>query len=180
MEEVSNIDLYVLTRQTSYRPYAWNRASLEQLKSSGALRQIKNLQLVKAISEYDALTRHLDQDYDNDENKGREAANAANQIVYLNYANRKEIDEQIQTGVTPLKELTLTEVIATFRESEMYEQIRKKDLELLTSDLKIVRRAANTHIEIGDNLGARTETELPRLRRFGQEIIDLVRAEYGQ
>ena len=65
LADINSIDLYVYTRNPLYRPFEWNRAALEQLKSSGALRQIRNQQLAKKISEYDALTKHLDQDYAN-------------------------------------------------------------------------------------------------------------------
>jgi hypothetical protein len=45
------------------------RATLEQIKSSGVLRQISNRALVEKISAYDALSWHLDLDYTNDRDK---------------------------------------------------------------------------------------------------------------
>ena len=92
LADISNIDLYVYTQDPLYRPFEWNWAALEQLKSSGALRQIRNQQLAMKISEYDALTKHLDQDYANDENNIRQAADI--EIPRLR-ANALEIIELI-------------------------------------------------------------------------------------
>ena len=42
VDQMSNIDLFYLMRKLFYRPYSWNRTALDQIKSSGALRQMKN------------------------------------------------------------------------------------------------------------------------------------------
>jgi hypothetical protein len=178
IDEVNNIDLYMYFRFASYRPFAWNRASLEQLKNSGALRQIRNPQLVQKISEYDALTRHLDQDYAEDGVRGMQASEAARKLFNRNYPNRAEIDELLRTGVSPTVELSAADTITAFRESETYRNIRADDLAPLTDDIREIQRAVNAFIEYGDLLGARTEIEFPRLEGFGSEIIELVRSEY--
>jgi hypothetical protein len=180
LDQVSNIDLYLFFRNASYRPFAWNRASLEQLKSSGALRQIKNQQLVQKISEYDALTYHLDQDYTADEIRGMQASDVARELFNRNYSNLSEINELFRTGISPMLELSYAETYASFLETALYKDIRSNDLELLTEDIRELQRATNAFIEYGGLLNARNETEFPRLREFGQEIIDLINAEYGE
>lgn len=173
LADIHNIDLFMYTVSPSYRPFEWNRAALDQLKSSGALRQIKNQQLVQRISEYDALTRHLDLDFANDENKIREAQNIALRVIDMNYPNRKQIPEFIEEENT-------VDLLAQFFASDLYREIRANDLDLLSSDINQVRHAVNHITETGSNMQARTEIEIPRLVARGLEIIELIHAEYGQ
>jgi hypothetical protein len=76
-EEVRNIDLFYLMRAPFYRPYAWNRNALEQIKSSGSLRQMTNRQLAEKISAYEAFTYHLEGDFDFDRAVG---------VIDMNYS----------------------------------------------------------------------------------------------
>jgi hypothetical protein len=170
LADISNIDLYVYTRDPLYRPFEWNRAALEQLKSSGSLRQIKNQQLAMKISEYDALTKHLDQDYSNDENNIRQAADLAMQVVDMNYPER----EQIVVYDDDSEE----DLLAAFFDSNLYRQIKSDDLSLLTDEINEVRRATNNFISLGYYLKARPEIEIPRLRTNALEIIELINVEY--
>jgi uncharacterized membrane protein YgaE (UPF0421/DUF939 family) len=172
LADINNINLYVYTLNPLYRPFEWNRAALDQLKSSGALRQIKNQQLVKKISEYDALTRHLDQDYDNDDNNIRVAMNVALKVVNMNYPNR----EQISVYDDDVSE----DLVAAFFDSELYREIRRNDLVLLTDDINEVRHVVNTFLVLSSSLDARTRIEFPRLKANGLEIIELINAEYQQ
>ncbi len=63
---ISNLDVVCLTWLNIYRPYSWNRSTLEELKSSGGLKLIKNTELSNKIVSYDAITHHLDEDYNTD------------------------------------------------------------------------------------------------------------------
>jgi hypothetical protein len=170
LADIHNIDLFVFTRDALYRPYEWNRAVLEQMKNSGALREIENQQLARKISEYDALTRHLDQDYSNDEEVIRQATNEALRVVDMNYPEREQIivyeDDSDQ------------DLLAAFFASDLYHELKDNDLPLLSSDINEVRRAANFFINIGSFLDARTSIEFPRLRANGLEIIEMINAEY--
>jgi hypothetical protein len=85
VEEMDNTELFFLTTSFGYRSYAWNRTALEQLKTSGGLRRMRNDRLVQLISDYDALTQHLDQDYREDEESARAMWNLVNQLVDLSY-----------------------------------------------------------------------------------------------
>ena len=42
LEAMDNAELFFLATQAGYRSYAWNRAALEQLKTSGGLRKKPN------------------------------------------------------------------------------------------------------------------------------------------
>jgi len=173
LADIHNIDLYIFSILPTYRPFEWNRAALDQLKSSGALRQIKDQQLVQKISEYDALTQHLDLDFTSDDNKIREAQNIALRVVDMNYPNRGQIPVFIE-------EEAMDDLLVQFFASDLYREIRANDLDLLSSDINQVRHAVNHIIETGSNMGARTEIEIPRLVGRGLEIIELINAEYGQ
>ena len=172
LADISNIDLYVYTQDPLYRPFEWNRAALEQLKSSGALRQIKNQQLAMKISEYDALTKHLDQDYANDENNIRQAADLAMSVINMNYPDRGKI--------IVYDDDSNEDLLAAFFDSDLYRQIKSDDLSLLTDDIKELSRATNNFISLGYYLNARPEIEIPRLRANALEIIDLINVEYGR
>lgn len=168
--EISNIDLFLFVRSSSYRPFEWNRAALDQLKSSGALRQIKNQRLVKMISEYDALTKHLDQDYTNDENNIREAFSFVTGVVNTNYPQRRLIYGYFDDDGDYQK--------TGFTDSELYLEIKSNDLPFLTDDINDIRHVVNMYIEIGYFLEARVEIEFPRLRANALEIIKLIESEY--
>ena len=171
LSEISNIDLYAFTRSPSYRPFGWNRTALEQLKSAGALRQIKNQELVRKISEYDALTRHLDQDYSNDENHIREATGVLMGVVDVNYPHAAKIAEFHEDSIDGLS--------SAFFQSDLYRELKNNDLPLLTNDINAVRRAANNFIEMGPFMAPRVENEFPRVRETGLSIIELIESEYN-
>lgn len=168
--EISNIDLYIFTRSPSYRPFEWNRATLAHLRNSGALRQIKNRQLAKMISEYDALTRHLDQDYTNDQNDIRGFSDLVLGVVNMNYPGRDQIEKYFD-GDGDYLESGLTD-------SDLYRDIKRNDLPLLTGEINDINHAVNSYIEIGSYLPARVELEFPRLRTNAAEIIKLIESEY--
>ena len=170
LDEINNIDLYIYIGSPSYRPFEWNRAAMDQLKNSGALRQIKDQELVKAISGYDALTRHLDQDYSNDENNIREAVGFALGVVNRNYPDRALIEKYFdEDGVFDF---------AGFFNSGLYQQMKSRDLPLLTREIKDIWHVVNTLILIGGYLDARVDIEFPRLRANAQDIIGMIETEY--
>ena len=59
IEEISNIDFLCMTFKILYRPYEWNRSTIDQMKSSGSLQYIEDISISKKIREYDALTYHF-------------------------------------------------------------------------------------------------------------------------
>jgi hypothetical protein len=98
VEQMHNLDLFYLTHKPFYRPYSWNRTALEQIKSSGALRQMKNQQLAEAISAYEALTHHLDGDFEFDRTVGTRALALASAVVDMNYQDLQDVFP-VDTGI---------------------------------------------------------------------------------
>ena len=170
LAEISNIDLYIFFRSPSYRPFEWNRATLAHLKNSGALRQIRNRQLAKMISEYDALTQHLDQDYTNDQNDIRGFSGLVQGVVNMNYPEWDQVEAYFDGDGDYLK--------SGLTDSDLYRNLKRDDLPLLTDEINDIRHAVNAYIEIGSYLPARVELEFPRLRTNALEIIELIESEY--
>lgn len=176
LEEMSNVELFFLTNITGYRPYAWNRAALEQLKASGGLRQMKNTRLARHISDYDALTQHLDQDYREDEQSARAIWRLVNELIDQNYP---------QEGLYELLEWEdgftdddIERRLTDFREIDTFTQLARLQRPLLSHDLAQFRQLANLNRDYAETIRPRTEIELPRLREFAREIQSLIDEEY--
>jgi len=169
IDQIRNIDLFYFMRVPFYRPYSWNRTALEQIKNSGALRQMENRLLVEKISAYDADTRHLDEDFAHDRRIGSNASALANRVVNSNYP---DVNEVLTNGdrdyFVPL--------------SRLLQAYESTDLPLLTDDIEEVRIAVNTFLELGGRMGiaSRVGKEMPALVADAQELIDLLDAEYPE
>ena len=176
VEEIDNAELFFLTTHIGYRPYGWNRAALAQLKASGGLRKMENQLLVQRISDYDALTLHLDQDYREDEESARALQDMINQLVDLNYY-RKGLDDILEwrDGFAPDD---IDRRLLEFRETEEFKSLFAVGREPLSDDPEDFRRLANLNIEYAEDTNARPGTELPRLRRFATEIQEFIEQEY--
>ena len=80
-EQLNNLDLFLRTANIMYRPYTWNRATIEQIKNSGSLRYFSNDSIVGRISAYDAFTRHMDEDFQGDNQRTALSAQMRNQTI---------------------------------------------------------------------------------------------------
>ena len=170
VEQIGNIDLYTYVRTSVHRPYAWNRAAMEQIKNSGALRQIRNQKLVNRISQYDALTLHLDEDFNGDLSAMQRVEADVVRVVNGNYPNAQEISD----FEDDLEQYDYR----AFLKSDLYRQVKADDLSLLTIDINQVLSVTNYYSIVVNRMRPRPEREIPRLRGFGQEIIDMVKSEY--
>ena len=176
LDEMDNAELFFLSTHAGYRPYAWNRAALEQLKSAGGLRQMRNRRLAERISDYDALTQHLDQDYREDEESSRDMFDLTYKLVDLNY-DIEGLKEYLSwdDGFGPEY---IEERITRFRETDLFERMQKMQKPLLSQDLVEFRHLANLHRRFAMSAEARPNIELPRLRQFAAEIQALIDEEY--
>jgi len=170
IEEMRNIDLYYLMRAPFYRPYAWNRTALEQIKSSGALRQMKNQELAEKISAYEAFTNHLEGDYEFDRTVGTKAVELAGTIIDMNYQNVHEI---FGSG-SPSS--------FSFPDSPFHAAYEDTDLSLLTDKMRDIRVVVNSYLILGGYYGIRPRayTEMPWLAADARELIKLLKEEYPE
>jgi hypothetical protein len=176
VEEMDNAELFFLTTIIGYRAFAWNRAALEQLKTSGGLRKMKNARLVQLISGYDALTQHLDQDYREDEETARAMSNLIDQLVDLNYA--ADGLEDVLEWMDGYTAADIERRLTRFRETDAFKRLAAMGWPLLSQDLAAFRHLANIARASGDNARARPDIELPRLRQFAADIQALIDEEY--
>lgn len=175
LADIENAELFFLTYMASgYRPYAWNRTAIEQLKTSGALREMRNQSLARKIADYDALTHHLDQDYAGDIAMIGASRTQVNRVRDQNYPNILDAlayfaqvpDEQTEQG------------FFAFRDTPIFARMRADRLPLLTRDPTDVAVMVNEAIGMRDGIRPRVEIEFPRLRQMAQEIIAGIDAEY--
>ena len=170
IEEYRNIDLYYLMRAPFYRPYAWNRTAMEQIKNSGALRQMKNQELAAKISAYEAFTYHLEGDFEFDRTVGTNAIALAGTIIDMNYP---EIHEAF--GARSPSSFA-------FPESPFHLRYKDTNLSVLTDDMEEVKIVVNSYLVLGGYYGIRprAENEMPWLAEDARELIALLKEEYPE
>jgi hypothetical protein len=157
IEQLDAGELSGRMKRMYYRPYAWNRSALQQINSSGALRQMNNRELVEKISAYEAFAKHLDADFVHDRRNGNNTSVLRQGVV--------DMDHQPDNN---------------------HEPMNKRELTLLTTDINDVRVAVNSFLELawGDSgagaIDGRAENEIPRLQADIRELILLLKQEYPE
>ena len=183
IEEVSNLMVVCLTWNQTYRPYSWNRATLEELKNSGSLRLIKNPELSKKIVKYDTFTRHMDEDYDTDKNESDNAHQILSRVVNDNYPNIEPLAEMLRVSANPdqLEEsgqLNESDQLNKIFSNPIYKEAEDYDISFITKDIDALNNAVNGLIRLKFNFSIRTEKELPQLIEDAVDIIKLLEEEY--
>ena len=171
INEISNLSLLPFTTGDNvYRPYSWNRETMEDLKISGALRFKGNEDLSKLIVEYVAKTKHMEEDYYGDLKIKEGLTELARGIVNLNYSNFEELSSYGNTN-NPIKELD-------FSASEAYRTAEKEDLKLITEDMDKIHEFVNGNLQLRAFLVIRAKYELPNLIEMAENMIELLEKEY--
>lgn len=170
LDQIDNLDLWQLTSGIGYRAYEWHRTTFEQMKSAGALEQMKNFELVRKLTAYDALTHHLDQDYLDDSERAREADALAHEVVDSGYPlNPQFLDWMQQAFRGPFE----------FPSARLHEIYADTRLPLLIDDVRKVRVMSNKY-QAAQGMRARSEREIPKLVADANEIIGLLQQEYPE
>jgi hypothetical protein len=172
IEEISNLNLLCLTWLQVYRPYSWIRATLDELKSSGSLRLIKNNELSKMIVEYDSFTRHMDEDYYTDKAQSENALQLLSRVVNNNYPNIEQLSELFRVS-------TISGHINDVYSDPIYKEAEEYKLSLISNDINTIHNAVNSYIRLQFNLKIRTQIELPQLVKNAQNLITLLKEEYS-
>lgn len=133
--------------------------------------QLDNQQLAEKISEYEALTRHLDGDFIFDRTVGTNALTLASGVVDMNYEDLRNI---FPIGVVVES--------FSFPNSKLHEAYRSTDLSLLTNDIKDIKVALNAYLILATSPGIRprAEIEMPKLVSKARELIDFLKIEYPE
>ena len=167
--DVDNTVMLAYTRHVTYTPYSWNRTALEQMKASGALRQMRNVDLATRIAAYEALSLHLDEDADNDRRLGGEASVLTHRVVNRNVPDL----DAIRDHVSDIPVLEWHEQLGVFKGTE-------NDAPLLAEGIHELHVMANAYITLGDAVRARHLHEIPRLKEMGADLIALLEKEYPE
>jgi len=163
--EIRNIVLFTLTILDRYPAYRWSRSTLEQIKNSGSLRYFGDT-MVRYISSYDALSRHMDEDHRNDEEMANRAAASKDKIIDISYSNELaqslylHFDSTIKT--------------AYYREFAAHDKTP-----LLTTDSIILKIFLNEKLNIRRNLYIRANDELRSLINQGSRLIERLKNKYN-
>jgi hypothetical protein len=172
VEEISNLDVICLTWVRLYRPYSWNRATLDEIKNSGSLRLINNEDISKRIVKYDTQSRHMDEDYYADKEQSENASQILNKVVNYNYPNMVELAEMLRLKTNS------GQIYETFN-NPIYKEAKEYDFSLNQEDIHLVNNIVNSFIRLKYLLSIRTQIELPALIKDAQELINLLKEEYN-
>ncbi|HEY6063627.1 MAG TPA: hypothetical protein VIV35_08460 [Chitinophagaceae bacterium] len=165
LDQMKNLDLYVLGALDRYRPFMWNRSITQQLINSGSLRYFSNPELINKISAYDAFTHHLDEDFLGDEERANSTAIRRHEVIDMNYP------QHFIYGLRNNSDSTL--------KTDYYKQLAATDRTvILATDIRSVRIFVNDKLNIRRNLYIRATEELPRLVKDAALIIELLKKEY--
>ena len=170
IEDMSNFALLYFTLNKPHRPYTWKRTTITELKNSCALGLIKNDSLSKLISEYDAYTYHLDDDFINDRIQFEKATDLSVSVVNQNYPNLFEFSEKLLPNDNAREN--------NFFESKEYIEAKSIDLGLITKDLEQIQEMTNSYSVLMRYLRIRTDLELPILTNRAEKIIFLLKETY--
>ncbi len=168
-KELSNTDLFVYTNDMLYRPFKWNRSTLEELKGSGSLRFITNDSLKNKLVRYEAFSKHLDEDFQYDKNKVEYAEQLTSKIIDFNAPYFSELISYVSPD-DPINENHFL--------SQDYPKAKEHDVPMLTYDNIQLKELANYFIIIQDNLETRAFNELPQIMYDAKTLIKMLEEEY--
>ena len=175
--EMSNLKILMFIIDDGYSPYSWNRANMEELKTSGALRFEGNMELAQKIAEYDAFTKHLEEDYQTDQGLVEINLPMVRKVVNMNYTNYGVLssngknDVPYVSNISALSEEHQEKVVVLAQALKVAES---NNLTLLTKDRNEVDEMVNGFLILSRNLEVRYNSELPKLKKQAEEILALL------
>lgn len=170
VKDLSNTTLFILTNHDLYRPFMWNRSTFDELKSSGSVRFITNDSLENKLVQYEALARHLDEDFNGDKDRSTYAERLVAKVVNFNSPYFSKIIDYA--------EISSNKPYGYFQ-TPYFENSIKEDLPLVTYDEAQILELTNFYITIQGEMKIRAYLELPRIINDAKEIIALLKTEYG-
>jgi len=163
--EIRNIDLFTLTVLDRYPAYRWSRSTLEEIKNSGSLRYFGDT-MVRYISSYDALSRHMDEDHRNDEEMANRAAASKDKIIDISYPNE-------------LAQSLYLHFDSTIKTSYYKDFAAHDKTPLLITDNITLKIFLNEKLNIQRNLSIRANDELKSLITQARRLINRLKNKYG-
>ena len=170
LSNLSNTFLYVIAHDIMYRPYLWNRATLNELKNSGGLRYITNDSLQKKLVAYESFSNHLDEDFQFDKSNAEKGDDIMALLLNLNSTFISEIIVCENTNFNNPN--------FNIYDTEEYRTSKENDLKLMRYDEDLIQQFVNTFILIQDNYRTRAFKEMPEIIEDAHELIALLQLEY--
>ena len=168
-----NIDLICLSWNLYYRPYKWNRSTLEQLKNSASLRHFKSDFILEKIGSYDSQTKHLEEDFIGDQSRIEKFEPFLQEVINLNYTNIELIRKRLLPHISNHEKEDFS-----FFKHEEYERAKRQDLEVLTKDLTYFNRLINKLVIVQFQYDIRSD-EFSNFEKESTELIDLIKEKYN-
>jgi len=172
LDEYDNLDLFLLVHNARYKPFSWNRASFEEVKSSGILVYFDNDRIVNLLVKYEADTRHMDLDYEEDRELIQQSTKLMSKVINYNYKS----DRTIFNIKTP--EYIKPVEIIDYKKEDYYLEMKKQSVELIDRNKKKFEEAINAYLDLNFNYKLRYNLELPRLINDAKIIIKLLEENY--
>jgi hypothetical protein len=170
LSEISNRQLFAYTLfPTLYRPYTWSRATLDEIKSSGSLRYFGNDSIIMRVSAYDALTKHMDQDFNGDVALTERVSEKRNHIIDMNYSLPDSVNYSLIDADSIINILLKNKTNYNGHD----------DLQLLTSNINDIRSLLNDYLDIRQGLYIRGDRELTHLLSDATQLITMLQKEYS-
>jgi hypothetical protein len=167
---LSNTDLYILTHDIMYRPYKWNRSTLDEMKNSEILQYFENDSLKKMLIEYESFSYHLDEDFKGDQSNANRADEIVTEILDLNNPYFSQINVlEIDRFNDP--DLNLFE-------TEIYKKSKDNDLNLVRYEEEYLKKFINIFIQIQVSYRVRAFEEMDEIKENANEIIKLLKNEF--
>ena len=169
--DLSNTFIYTVAHDVMYRPYKWNRSTLNELKNSGAMSYITNDSLQKKIVAYESFSYHLDEDFEFDKTNSDEAERMMTLLLNLNSI--------FITNLLLKENEYFNDSSFNVFESDVYAISKENDVELISYDESLIHEFINTYIIIQDNYRIRAFKEMPEIIQDAEELITLLEQEYN-
>lgn len=168
--DLSNTFLYVVAHDILYRPYKWNRSTLNEINSSGGLRYITNDSLQKKLVSYESFSKHLDEDFEFDK---LGADKIEDQIAIILNLNSLHITKMLIKENSNINDPSFNAF-----DSEEYKVSKANDLKLISYDETTIQIFINSLILVQDQYRIRAFKEMPEIINDAESIINLLKQEY--
>jgi len=168
-----NIDLLCLSWNLYYRPFQWNRSTLDQLKNTADLKYVKNDSILKMIGKYDAFTRHLEEDYTGDQSRNENIETYVHQIVNFNYSNIRSIRKDLLFKISDHKYHDYN-----FFDHPDYVKAREENLQVLSRDQHDYDQLINKLVSLQFQYTVR-DFEFNRLKEEAKLLIQMLTVQYS-
>jgi len=141
----------------------WNNATFEQIKNSGSLRYFKNYKLLEKMMNYDAITKRVDMEANNNTIRGNLMLKQINGVIDPLY--HQELSKYFLVSLDTMSRKTMEQL--SFRNIESLEN-KRADIKELLNMVVVQQRNFQRNIDV----------TLKRAEELAIELISDLKEEY--